>query len=322
MAGKRLGMCTAITFYPKKHYFGRNLDIDYSYDESVVVVPRNYRINYSDSSVSDSHYAMIGMAYVYEDYPLFYDAMNEKGLAVAGLKFQDSCVYEKPCGKNEVASYEFIMWVLSDCADVDEAKDKLKGITIAGVDYRGQIKPQPLHWIIADKSQSVVVEQTKYGLEIYDNPVGVLTNNPRFDYHMTNLNNYINVTNAPATNRFSKDIDMWQYSGGLGGIGLPGDLSSMSRFVRATFVKYNSKVLDDTEGSAVNQFFHMLDAVSMKRGMLIMDDDNYEITVYSSCCNLDDGVYYYTTYENRAIRSVALGDVYLEGSSLSVHKLA
>lgn len=317
-------MCTAITYYPNKHYFGRNLDIDYSYNESVVIVPRRYSFNYYSEGSVTKHYAMIGMAYVMEDYPLFFDAMNECGLAVAGLKFQDSCYYEEPektKDKVQVASYEFIMWILSDCGNVTEAENKLKNAVIVGVTYKNVLKPQPMHWIISDRERSIVVEQTGNGFKIYDNPVGVLTNNPPFDYHLMNLNNYINITNEPVKTRMLDKYEIWQYSGGMGGIGLPGDLSSVSRFVRATFVKCNSVVQDDTEKSAVNQFFHILDSVSMKRGMLIMDNGNYEITVYSSCCNLDDGIYYYTTYEDRSIRTVRLTDADIDGSSLYVPQL-
>lgn len=106
----------------------------------------------------------------------------------------------------------------------------------------------------------------KDGLHIYDNPVGVLTNNPSFDYQLFNLNNYRVLSSETPKNNFSNQISLNAYSRGMGGIGLPGDLSSVSRFVKATFTKLNS-VSGDSESESISQFFHILGSVEQQKGL-------------------------------------------------------
>ena len=89
-------MCTAATYYSKDHYFGRNLDLEFSYKETVTIMPRNYSFPIRYEADIDNHYAIIGMAYVVDDYPLFYDGINEKGLGMAGLNFPDNAFYRHP----------------------------------------------------------------------------------------------------------------------------------------------------------------------------------------------------------------------------------
>lgn len=299
-------MCTAISWKHNCHYFGRNLDLEYSYREAVTVTPRNFPFHFRMLPPMQNHYAMIGVATVEQDYPLYYDAVNEKGLCMAGLNFPDLAYYENPCsGKDNVASFELIPLILGRCATVDQAEDLMRQINITNTPFSDAFRPTPLHWIIADSSRSVTVEAMKDGLHIHENPIGVLTNNPPFDFHMYNLRNYMQVSTAPATNLFTQELDLTPYSNGMGGIGLPGDLSSASRFVRAAFVKLNS-VSGCTEEEAVSQFFHILSAVAMPRGCVQMPEDQYEITLYSSCCNADLGIYYYTTYDNSRICAVEM----------------
>ena len=123
-----------------------------------------------------------------------------------------------------------------------------------------------------------------------------------------------------AENRFCQDYELSPYSNGMGGIGLPGDFSSASRFVRAAFVKLNS-VLETTEENAVSQFFHILSSVAMPKGCVVMPDGRQEITLYSSCCNADLGIYYYTTYYNSRVCAVKLHQEALDGSQLASYPL-
>ena len=173
----------------------------------------------------------------------------------------------------------------------------------------------PLHWIISDKEKSVTLECTKSGMKIYDNPFGVLTNNPAFDFHITNINNYQALHTGFAENKLSKEAPLHNYSLGLGALGLPGDFSSASRFVKAVFVKENS-ACDGSEKESVHQFFHILQSVAMPVGCVMTQSGEYEYTRYSSCCNTDSGVYYYTTYFNSTVRSVNMHSVDLTGSDL------
>ncbi len=308
-------MCTAISFVSKDFYFGRNLDLEYCYDESVTITPRNYKFRFCDI-----HYAMIGMAYVQEGYPLYYDAVNECGLGVAGLNFPGNAFYLlHDESKENIAPFEFIPWVLSQCKTVDEAKELLNETNLADIDFSEKLKATPLHWLIADRYKSIVVEPLKSGLKIHDNPTGVLTNNPPFDMQMQNLNNYMNLSAYPARNTFSDKLDLKEYSRGMGAMGLPGDLSSLSRFVKAVFTKTNS-VSGESEEEAVSQFFHILYSVYQQRGCVRLGD-KYEITQYSSCCNGDKGIYYYTTYENSSITAVDMNRENLDTTELITYPL-
>lgn len=313
-------MCTAVSLNTADHYFGRNFDLEYSYKETVTITPRNFPLIFRKEKSLKSHYAMIGMAYVADNYPLYYDAVNEKGLSMAGLNFPGSAEYfEEKADKSNIAPFEFIPWILSQCADMNEAKGLLKNISIANIDFSKELPSTPLHWMISDKNASVTVESTERGLEIYDNPIGVLTNNPPFDIQLYNLNNYMALSVEPPKNNFSKETDFKIYSRGMGAIGLPGDLSSQSRFVKAAFTKLNS-VCGDTENESVSQFFHILDSVEQQRGCVRLGD-KYEITIYASCCNTDKGIYYYKTYENSAITGVDMRRINLDGKELVSYDL-
>jgi len=256
------------------------------------------------------------MATVDCNYPLYYDATNEKGLSMAGLYFPDNAVYQ-PMRKNmdNITPSELIPWILCQCENTAQVKTLLNRTNLADIPYSDSYPQSPLHWMVSDRESSIVIEPRENGLNIFDNPVGVLTNNPPFDYHIHNLSNYLNLTSEEATNRFAPDYKIEAYSRGMGGIGLPGDLSSASRFIRETFTKLNS-VCDSNEVSSVSQFFHILGAVAQQRGCVKIGDD-YEKTIYTSCCNIDKGIYYYTTYENQQITAVQLENADLESDTLT-----
>jgi len=317
-------MCTAVTYKTKDHYFGRNLDLEYTYEETVTVTPRNYVFAFRKMGEMKHHHAMIGMAYVSQEYPLYYDATNEAGLSMAGLNFPENAAYKPYCaGKDNVASFELIPWILGQCASVSEAERQLERINLWDGNFSHELPASPLHWIVADRERSITVEPVKSGLRIFDNPVGVLTNNPTFDYHMFNLNNYMRLTKSAPGNTFAGEngsLALKPYSRGMGAMGLPGDASSVSRFVRAAFVKMNS-VSGASEAESVSQFFHILRSVEMQRGCVQLDNGLYDITVYSSCCNTDRGIYYYSTYDNDRLFAVDMHREDLQGSRLSAYPL-
>lgn len=308
-------MCTAITFHSDSHYFGRNLDLEYHYNETVTITPRNYPLYFRKMPEITKHYAIIGVATVSQGYPLYYDATNECGLSIAGLNFPESAQYQtyNPNMVN-IAPFELIPWILSQCRNIQEAETILLNLNPLNVSFSDAYPISPLHWIIADWHNSITVEPVESGLKIYKNPMGVLTNNPPFDYHMYNLSNYLNITSQEPRNRFSTDIDLQPYSSGMGAIGLPGDLSSSSRFVRAAFTKLNSKCLPG-ENESISQFFHILDSVFQQEGCARVGE-HYEKTIYTSCCNTDKCIYYYKTYENSQISSVSMHHEDLNGSTL------
>ena len=314
-------MCTAVTYQTKDHYFGRNLDLEYSYKETVTVTPRKFPFAFRKMGKLGDHYAMIGIAYIAQGYPLYYDATNEKGLSMAGLNFPGNADY-KPAmpDKDNVSPFELIPWILGQCATVSEAEKLLDRINIWKEDFSGELPLSPLHWLIADGERAIVLESVRDGIKIYDDPVGVLTNNPTFDRQLFNLNNYMQLSRQEPKNTFAYGLELEQYSRGMGAMGLPGDASSMSRFVRAAFVKMNS-VSGDSEAESVSQFFHILKSVEMQKGCVELKPEVYERTLYSSCCNTCRGVYYYTTYGNSRINAVDMHREDLDGSTLSAYPL-
>ena len=314
-------MCTAATYKTKDFYFGRTLDYEFSYGDEVAVTPRNYPFAFRQMGTINSHYALIGMAYVAGDYPLYYDAINEKGLGMAGLNFVGNADYKEIApGRDNIAQFEFIPWILGQCATVAEARVLLEKINLINTPFSEQLPLAQLHWLIADRDEAITVESVKEGLKVYDNPVGVLTNNPPFDQQMFQLNNYMYLSPKSPENRFSDALPLHTYSRGMGALGLPGDLSSQSRFVRVAFTRMNS-ISGDSESESISQFFHILGSVDQQRGCCDVGEGKYEITLYTSCCNADKGIYYYTTYENHQITAVDMHREALDGDRLARYPL-
>ncbi len=308
-------MCTAISLNAGDHYFGRNLDYDRYFGEKAVITPRKYAFSFTNGELVSNHSGIIGMAITRDNYPLYFDAANEDRLSMAGLNFPGNAKYFKPdITKNNIASFEFIPYILCKCKTTAEAKELIGSINITDQSFSSDMPPAPLHWIISDALLSITVEQTSDGLRIFDNPIGVLTNNPTFDFHMINLSNYMGATADIAQNRFTDKINLPTHSTGMGGIGIPGDLSSVSRFIRASFIKLNS-VCESTEDEAVNQFFHILYSVYHTKGS-VKTPNGHEITYYSSCCNTATGTYYYTTYNNFTVNKVSIHDYDLDSDAL------
>jgi len=308
-------MCTAVCYRSNASYFGRNLDLDRGYGENVVITPRNYEINMRCEKPIKSHYAMIGMATVADDFPLYYEATNEMGLSIAGLNFPENAVYYPFADKkNNVAPFELIPWILAQCACIGEARGLLEKLNLVNISFSEQLPLSPLHWMISDKKCSIAAEPLKDGLRIYDDPFEILTNNPPFEYHDTNVSHYMGLSIGQAITQFKESIPMKNDSLGMGALGLPGDFSSTSRFIRALFVKENA-VSEDSEKSNVNQFFHILNSVAMPKGC-VRAAEGFAYTRYSSCCNADSGIYYYTTYDHLEITSINMHGVDLNRSRL------
>ncbi len=308
-------MCTASNYITDNHYFGRNFDYEISYNERVTVTPRNYELKFRKTDDIKTHYAMIGMAAGIDEYPLYYDACNEKGLAIAGLNFAGNAVYrEFEEDMVNITPFELIPYLLGTCSSVSEAREALGKINLVNINFADELPLSPLHWMISDEVEAIVVEPLAEGLKVYDNPVGVLTNNPPFDKQLFYLNNYRGLSNKNPENRFGVDLE--EYSRGMGAIGLPGDLSSASRFAKVAFTRANS-YSDNDEASSVGQFFHILGSVEQQNGCTFIDDpDLYEYTIYTSCYNTNRAILYYRTYHNSQITAVDLNRENLDSSDL------
>ena len=311
-------MCTAITYAANDFYFGRTLDNDISYNEEVVITPRNYPLLFSDGSYLTEHNAIIGMACVEDKYPLYYDAFNELGLCIAGLNFIGNGIYskkDKP-GMYNIAQYELVLWILSKCRSCAEAIELIRKTNIKDTDFSESLPCAKLHWLIADKKDCITLEITEKGTDIYENSVGVLTNNPPFPDHLSELIKYNHLTAANPQEYVEIKNKINSYSFGMGAFGLPGDLSSSSRFIRASYTKRTSVNESDDNESTVNQFFHILSSVNQCSGATVTENGKYETTVYTSCCNADRGIYYYKSYNNSRINSVKLTGENIKGNDL------
>lgn len=287
-------MCTAISFLSKDHYFGRNLDLEYSYEEMITITPRNFPLSFCQKGTMESHYAFIGIAYIQNKYPLYYEATNEHGLSMAGLHFPDYTDYKpKHPLYDNITPFEFIPWILSQCKTVEKARTFLKHINLWNHNFSEELPLTPLHWMLADAKSSLVIECTKNGLDLYDNPTGIMTNTPTFDVHLENLKNATTI---------------------------PGNWSSASRFLRAVHVKQNS-THPPCESERVHQFFHILSSVEQPKGINQNGKDLYKYTIYSSCCNTTKGIYYYRTYNNSQITAIDMSKENLDSHCLITYPL-
>ncbi len=310
-------MCTASNYITDNHYFGRNFDYEISYNERVTVTPRNYEFKFRKIEDVKTHYAIIGIAAGIDGYPLYYDACNEKGLAIAGLNFAGNAVYrEVEEDMINITPFELIPYLLGKCASVAEAREELSKINLVNINFADELPLSPLHWMMSDEKEAIVIEPMADGLKVFENPVGVLTNNPPFDKQLFYLNNYRNLSNKNPENTFGGDFNLDEYSRGMGGMGLPGDLSSASRFAKVAFTRANS-YSDSDEASSVGQFFHILGSVEQQNGCtFIADPDLYEYTIYTSCYNTNKAILYYRTYHNSQITAVDLNKEDLESDEL------
>lgn len=314
-------MCTAGNYITKKHYFGRNFDYEISYNERVCITPRNFIFSFRLIDDIKTHFAIIGITAGIDEYPLYYDACNEKGLSIAGLNFAGNASYlEEKKDMINITPFEFIPYLLSNFSTVSEVKKALKNINLVNINFSEGLPLSSLHWMISDENEAIVVEPLEDGLKVYDNPVGVLTNNPPFDKQLSTLNKYMGLSNKNPKNTFSDDFDLDEYSRGMGAIGLPGDLSSSSRFAKVAFTRANSHA-GDGESESVSQFFHILHSVEQQKGCTFISEDLYEYTIYTSCYNTNDAVLYYTTYNNNQIAKVEMANENLDSDKLIFYDL-
>ena len=310
-------MCTSLLFKDKHSYFLRNMDLDYSFNEQIIIVPRNYKLTFKRHNETNNHYAFLAIGCIVDNYPLIADGINEKGIAIAALNFKDNAFYYKENkDKNNFAPYEFMLYILATCSCIDEVKEKLNNINIIDIAFNKDIPTSPLHFMISDKNSSIVVETLKDKMYVYDNPYNVLTNNPPFYYHVENVKNYLNLSIEDPFNKIVKDINIKPYSYNMGLMGLPGDYSSTSRFIKALIIKSNILIKD----CIINSMFYILNSVFMING-LVKTNLGYEYTRYSCVIDIDNCIYYYKTYDNNNIKIIKLNDYNLSTSKLIAIKI-
>lgn len=318
-------MCTALTLKSDDglHFFGRNMDLEYSFDQSVVFMPRKYEWeNVITKEKQQVKHAVIGMGIIINNHPLFADGLNEKGLGCAGLNFPNYCYHSpEPCeGKINIGPYDFILWVLSNFETVDEVKVALENINIVNQPFAPGVGLSTLHWIIYDtKDHCIVVEQTKEKFSVFENNIGVLTNPPTFDWHIANLTQYIHLSSEWVDTTTWYKQELKPDSCGLGLMGLPGDFYPISRFVRVAYLKSHASHLEN-EMTTIAQFYRILNNIAMPGGVVIRPKNMEEVTLYTACMCLEKGVYYYTTYNNLQVNAISFENEDLDSDQLKKYE--
>jgi choloylglycine hydrolase len=280
-------MCTAITW---RQYFGRTLDYERSFGEGVTLMPRNFSLGLRSGDESGTRYAVVGMACVEEGFPLFFDGVNEHGLACCALNFPDSARYfpVRP-DKINLASFELIPYILASCKAVHEARALLKNVNVADDAVSASLSPSPLHWMIADENECIVAEQTNAGMCVYENPYGVLTNEPPFSVQVSEQEKYTYTCDE--------------------------SFSSRARFCRALYSNTHSKTKKGADN--VSEFFSVMDTVKVPYGCSHAPSGDLMYTEYTSCVDLKRCVYYVREYARFCVRRASVEDFYADGNAIS-----
>ena len=319
-------MCTSLTLPTLDGYnlFGRTLDLDAHFGEEVILTPKGYPFCFGGGYPQTHHYAMVGTAAEAEGYPLYAEAMNEAGLCMAGLRFAGNAAYaDRPeTGWLNLAPWELIPYLLCNYTTVTEVRAALGEIRVVGRPVSPDLPVAPLHWHIADRDPAhgeLVVEVTARGMAVYDNPVGVLTNNPPFPYQLARLSELAHLSPLAVASRISHP-DCCCASLGTGAAGLPGDYSSPSRFVRAaTLRRWALAWMDQSGGEGADPtplFFSLLGAVSPTAGAVLTEEGKAHRTLYACCMDTRSGVYHYRREGDGSVHSVPLGRPAWDGDVL------
>ncbi len=288
-------MCTVITLGGA---FGRNMDIDRSFGERAVFVPRFFPLHFKRQATLSEHYAFMGTAALIKDYPLFAEGLNEKGLFVASLNFSQNAYYKPPneCIGAVLAPYEVIPYLLALCSSTDEAAALLEKTQLADIPYAEGLPVATLHYFIADKDRCIVFESTRQGCHIYENPTGVMTNDPTFPEQLKALS--ASSATSPYILRSEPPP-------------IKGDFSSKSRFQKAAYLLHLSDKV-----SPLIQARHILGAVSIPRGAAY-DGDNLHYTTYQCIADIN-GSYIYYTYNSLTPISFNLFSLQLDHQGLTL----
>ena len=298
-------MCTSIALMGERFAFGRTLDLGCGFGDGAVITPRNYALHLRCGEVIMRHQAFVGMAAVIDGFPLYADGMNECGVCMAALDFKGNAHYPAlPLGgRRALAPFEVIPYILSKCESLADARAELDRISIVDVPFSDDVPSSPLHWHIADRGGSLVVESAKDGMRVYENEHGVLANNPPFPFHKDNCTLYLNATNERCG-------DEGVFCSGVMGHGIPGDYTSPSRFVRAAWLRRYARC----DGEA--GLFSLLGAVAPPRGVVTSEDGSEHYTRYTCAMSPDELCYAYKSAESSEILHTYMKKESLDGETL------
>lgn len=302
-------MCTSLTFESEsnQHFLARTMDFGFELSGKPVVIPRNYSWERQLGGTETVRYGFVGTGRKLADY-LFADGVNEKGLAIAELYYPNEAIYLPTSVKNKInlAPHELILWILGEISSIEELNIRLSEVALVNAEVSLLGLVPPLHFIVTDPSgETVVLETNEHGLVIKPNPVGVMTNSPELEWHLKNLNNYLGIQ---PTNFAAKEWNgqaVTPFGQGSGTFGLPGGLTSPERFVRATYMRTLTEK-GTSSGETVNNIFHILNNVTIPKGINIKDDGAVDYTQYRAVYNVSDQTYYYNPYNTQEVFSLQL----------------
>lgn len=290
-------------------FLGRTMDFSHDIMPQLYVIPKAYvwNSNLYDKQFKNT-YAIIGIGQKIDGLLGFFDGVNEKGFAAAALYFAGYAKYDTAIhkGTEPVASIDFLHYILGRCASVKELSYLLKSITIIGTPDPVTKTIAPLHWIVADRSGAcAVIESTDRGLEIINNPIGVMTNSPDFRWHMTNLRNYIEASPKQKEEVRWCNIRLTPFGQAGGTVSLPGGFTSPERFVRTAYLKAHLPIPKNST-EAIAACFHIVENVSIPKGAVITNRDTYDYTKYTAFINLTTCEYFYKTYDDINVKTARL----------------
>lgn len=312
-------MCTAITLQSDKSdiFFGRTMDFSHHIEPGLYIIPRNYEwYSLATSEKYVGAYSFISIGQKADGMLSFFDGINEQGFAAAVLYFPDYAQYDLPTkNKTQIASLDFLHYILGRCRHVDDLKELLKNIVIVGIEDPVTHTAAPLHWIAVDRiGKCVVIEQTAAGLEVIDNPIGVMANSPDFKWHMANLRNFMNVSVEQQNKVLWGNVSLSPFGQGAGTALLPGSYTSPDRFVRTAFIKSHIEVPENSI-EAVMSCFHIMNSVFIPKGIVLTDRQTFDYTQYIAFMNTNTCEYYFKTYENDQIIRAKLWDYDIDGTN-------
>lgn len=317
-------MCTSLTLMTTNQIntLARTMDFAFLLDPELICVPRKFLLESEvDQTPRAVKYAMMGIGRNLGTY-LFADGLNEAGLACASLYFPGYAEYSDAVipGRINLAPHEIVGWLLTNFATLEEVKAGILQLNIVSTPLKMMNVITPLHWIITDKTgRTLVIEPMKEGIVIHDNPLGVMTNSPDFNWHLTNIRNYIGVSPNKTGSIQLNGLTFSPFGGGSGSVGLPGDYTPPSRFLRALFGREAINPME-TEEECINAAFHILASVDIPKGSVITDE-GIDFTQYTACMVCNTGTYYFKTYDNNQIGRACLFNEDLEAKEPKVWEM-
>lgn len=312
-------MCTSMTYATSdgQYWLARTMDFGFELGGNPVVIPRKYNFQSVTGRSFTTKFGFVGAGAKLQDY-IVVDGVNEHGLSAATLYFSDEAHYsDQPVsGKLNLASFELVNWILGVNQSTAEVRAHLDQINVVNFALPLLKANVPLHWMIADRAGHCgVLEMQAEGIHWYDNQIGVMTNSPDFAWHRQNLGNYVQLENGGQPDRQFNGYTAKQIGPGAGALGLPGDYTSTSRFVRAAFMREYAPAVPDKV--AINTVNHLLEPFDIPRGVKLQANGKFDYTQYRGYMQMSNSTYYFQPYQSSDISAVHLTEALMNKSTVT-----